>query len=658
MVTSCEFSDFFNNQQTTPVDNPIENPTDPTGPTDPTDPAGPTDPIDPTDPVDPAGPSDPIDPTDPVDPIDTKINEMIELMSLEEKICQMIMLACRTRNGTNFTSITPEISNLLANYSFNGIILYAQNIVTNEQTYDLIKQIQDANLKENRPGLLIAIDQEGGRVVRLEEGTTTPGNMALGAIDDLEVTEQIASLIGGELATLGFNTNFAPVVDVNNNPNNPVIGTRSFSDNPYIVSNQAAAYIRGLNNYDVIGSLKHFPGHGDTDTDSHTGLPLINKTLDELKNNELIPYINNINDIEMFMTAHIVYPQIETNTYTSIATGKEIYLPATLSKTILTDVLRDDLGFEGVVITDAMEMDAINKHFTKADSARLAINAGVDIILMPVDISTSNGINNLLAYIQNIMDQVASGDISIDRINESVRRILILKSNHGLLEGYEMAPREEVSQVGSSEHHEIEFEATIKAITLVKNEGALPLTNDDNVLIVTTSTSETMPVEYGLALASSSAAVMSLDQINLAKVNTLLAGYNKIVIFSQMGNKAYLTSSTANKISQLIDAINNLNKKAIVLSTNLPYDAARFTNASAFVICYSPKGMSEDPRVEGGNIKQYGPNIPTAIYMMYASTSEDVNFTGKLPIEIKALNSSFAFTDVILYNRSYGLSIE
>ena len=616
LLPACEFSDFFNDA---PKEDPIDNPVD--------------------------------------DPIETKIDEMIESMSLEEKICQMIMLSCRTRNGANFTSMKQEISDLLANYTFNGMILYAQNIVTNEQTYDLIKQIQEANLKENRPGLLIAVDQEGGRVVRLEEGTTTPGNMALGAIDNLELTEAMASIIGSELATLGFNTNFAPVVDVNNNPNNPVIGTRSFSDDPYIVAEQASAYLKGLNNYGVIGSLKHFPGHGDTDTDSHTGLPLINKTLDELKNNELIPYLSNINDLEMFMTAHIVYPLIETTTYKSIANGNEIYLPATLSKTILTDILRDELGFKGVVITDAMEMDAIDKHFTKSDAARLAINAGVDIILMPVDITSTNGINNLLAYIQDIANQVNEGLISLERINESVKRILILKSNHNLLEGYEMQPKENIASVGSEANHSLEFATTIKAITLVKNENALPLTENDHVLIITTSSAETTPVRYGLSLAMQDVSITSLDKINLSKVSTMLADYDKVVILSQMGNNSYLKNATATKISSLIDIINGLNKKAIVLSTNLPYDVARFTNASALVICYSPKGMSEDPRITDGNIKQYGPNIPAAFYMMYAADGIQLDYEAKLPIEILALDNSFNFSDVVLYRRGFGLTI-
>ena len=600
-------------------------------------------------------PDDPIVEPDPT--TDEIIEDMISQMSLEDKVAQMIMLACRSRGGVNMTTLKQEVATLLSEYSFNGMILYAQNIVTNSQTYDLIKQIQDANKKEGRPGLLIAVDQEGGRVVRLEEGTTTPGNMALGAIDDVEVTEQMASIIASEISALGFNTDFAPVVDVNNNPNNPVIGTRSFSDDPQFVAEQTAAYIKGLSNYSVIGSLKHFPGHGDTATDSHTGLPLINKTFDELKSNELIPYIENMNDIEMFMTAHIVYPQIEEETYVSIYNGEEINLPATLSKTILTDILRDELGFQGVVITDAMEMDAINKHFAKADSARLAINAGVDIILMPVDISTSNGINNLKNYINNICSQVEEGLISIDRINESVRRILKLKSNHHLLDGYTMGEKEGIAVVGSTEHHASEFEATLKAITLVKNEDALPLKEEDKVLIITTSSSEAIPVEYALDLVRKQATITSLDQINLSSVNTMLQNYDKVVIFSQMGNNAYLSSSTANKIASLIESINNLNRKAIILSTNLPYDAARFTNAAAFVICYSPKGMSEDPRVSDGNIKQYGPNIPAGIYMMYQDGST-IDFTAKLPIEIRMLDATNNYTANILYARGYGLTLK
>lgn len=596
-------------------------------------------------------------PVDPVEPtIDEIIDGIISSMTLEDKVCQMITIAYRTENSSPVTTLTTRLESLLNRYAFGGFIVYAENIQNNKQAYDFMASIQNAANLEGRPGLFISVDQEGGRVVRLSEGTTMPGNMGLGAINDLNVTTEVARIIGEEIIDLGMNTTFAPVVDVNNNPNNPVIGARSFGDDPNDVSLQAKAFIEGLKQAGAIGCLKHFPGHGDTDTDSHTGLPLINKTLDELKQNELIPYIDNIKDIEMIMTAHIVYPQIEKDTYVSKLTGEEINLPATLSKTIMTDILRDDLGFEGVVVTDALNMDAIEKHFTKSDSARLAINAGVDMLLWPINLSTSSGITNMENYIADIINQVESGAISLDRINESVKRILKLKANHGLLEGSAMPDEALLSNVGSTEHHDIEMQAALKAITLVKNDGALPL-NNKKVLIVAPDTSLNLSLNYGLGLAEASADIKKIDDITTSNASSVFSNYDNIIFISKMANKSYFSGSAAKKIYDLINIVNNLGKKSIVLSINLPYDAALFTNADAFVICYSDKGMSEDPRVSVDYVKQYGPNIPAAIYLMFKA-GDGIKFTGTLPVEIRKLDSSYKFTNEILYERRYGLGVK
>ena len=342
----------------------------------------------------------------PVSAVPDEPDDYLSSMSTEDKISQMIMPAFRyyideEGNWTNVTEITDDIEAALEKHSFGGVILFGQNTPTNEGTTRLTDAMQKANAKGgDRPQLLITIDQEGGDVTRLGQGTVTPGNMALGAANDTALTKEAASIIGSELSAVGVNADFAPDVDVNNNPANPVIGVRSFSDDPQIVAEQGAAFVQALNEAGVISTLKHFPGHGDTDTDSHTGLPLINKRYDEIKQNELIPFRACIDaGTQMIMTAHIQYPQIETNTYQSKQTGEDIYLPATLSKTIITDILRSDMGYSGVVITDAMEMDAISKHFDKYDAAALAIEAGVDIMLMPVGTVTKADFEELDTYI-------------------------------------------------------------------------------------------------------------------------------------------------------------------------------------------------------------------------------------------------------------------
>ena len=391
--------------------------------------------------------------------------EMLSKMTTKEKIAQMLMPAFRTYDGVNVTNLNEKIENLIANYGFAGVILFAQNNSSTEQTLKLIDAMQKANIKnEDRPQLLISVDQEGAGVTRLAEGTQGPGNMALGATGDSQNSYNMGAIIGTELNSIGYNVDFAPVVDVNNNPSNPVIGVRSFSDDANTVAQFGSKFMEGLKDKNIITSLKHFPGHGDTSTDSHTGLPRIEKTYSELKQNELIPFIKCIEDgAEMIMTAHIQYPKIETETYTSIKDGSEIELPATLSKKIITDILRNDLGYNGVVVTDAMEMQAIADNFDKLDSAKLAINAGVDIILIPVATTTAEELEALDEYITNVAELVDNGEILEENVNKAVLRILTLKENNGLLNTYSNTNLQTKIDnakkiVGSKENHDKEWE--------------------------------------------------------------------------------------------------------------------------------------------------------------------------------------------------------
>lgn len=420
----------------------------------------------------------------------TNAAEILASMSTEDKIAQMIMPAFRYSydeegNRSNVTEITDDISESLKKHGYAGVILFSQNISGNAQTVRLIDQLQKANAaKHEHTQLLISTDQEGGTVTRLANGTTWMGNMALGAINDTEVTKEVATGIGNECKALGINVDFAPVVDVNNNPANPVIGIRSFSDDAQMVAKHGSEFVKALNSTGVVSTLKHFPGHGDTDTDSHTGLPMVDKSYEELESNELVPFKACIDaGSQMIMTAHIQYPQIEKDTYTSKLDGKDIYIPATLSDDIITGILREKLGYNGVVITDAFEMDAINKHFDKYDAAKLAINAGVDIILTPVETTSKSGFEEMDEYIETLAKKADDGEISMDKINAAVLRILKLKENNGLLDSYDSTNVEEkvknaVNAVGTKQIHDRELELTKKAITLVKNDGdTLPLTN-------------------------------------------------------------------------------------------------------------------------------------------------------------------------------------
>ena len=308
-----------------------------------------------------------------------KVEEILSNMSNEEKITQMIMPSFRKKTGVAINN--DNIIDLVSSYGFAGVILFSENTPDIESTMRFIDMLQDAN-KNHSSRLLISIDQEGGYITRLGVGTNMIGNMALTATNDKENAYKAAKTIGKELKALGINTNFAPVVDVNSNPANPVIGVRSFSDDPNIVAEYSEEFMKGLQSEGIITSLKHFPGHGDTSNDTHTQLDLVNKTYDELKQTELIPFKRLIdNGADMIMTAHIQYPQIVQEKFQK---GSEDYtVPATLSSEVLTNILRNDLEYNGIIITDAFDMKAISDNFTVLDASIRAINAGANIILMP-----------------------------------------------------------------------------------------------------------------------------------------------------------------------------------------------------------------------------------------------------------------------------------
>ena len=607
----------------------------------------------------------------------TEAEQYLSSMTTEDKISQMIMPVFRSTedeegNRTNVTEITENIENSLKKHSYSGVIVMGQNLPTNEGAVRFIDALQKANADGgSRPQLLITIDQEGGNVTRLGQGCVMPSNMSLGAANDIELTKEDASVIAGELKALGINADFAPVVDVNNNPSNPIIGIRSFSDDPQIAAKQGAAFVEALNENGVISTLKHFPGHGDTDTDSHTGLPCINKSYDEIKQNELIPFQACIDaGSQMIMTAHIQYPQIEQNTYRSILTDEDIYLPATLSKTIITDILRGDMGFDGVVITDAMEMDAIAKHFDKYDAAKLAIEAGVDILLAPYDPSTKAGFEEMDSYISTLAQMADNGDISMENIDAAVLRILRLKENNGLFSPYEydgsdIENRAEhaVNHVGTKENHDKEWDITKKTITLVKNDNdTLPLTKpNQKTVVLVPYDDETIPMNYAVRKLTQDGKLpegtvfeaYSYRYKTLEDMLPVTEGADNVIFLSEIYSASALQGDIAKMGDTICDKIHERGGKFIVMSVNLPYDAARFQDADAVMIAYLAVSMPVDPEDKVNEMQKYGPNMPVALYMMF---SEDDAPTAKLPVNIPQLDENYRYTNDILYERGFGLT--
>jgi beta-N-acetylhexosaminidase len=320
------------------------------------------------------------------------VTMQLSTLSLEEKVGQLFIL-----DADMAVQALPAPA--------GGYILFSRHTPSKSETLTLTQQ-----LRYSSPRLppFIAVDQEGGRVARLSFISKLPAARQLAALRP-ETVARIGWLLGQELSSLGFNLNFAPVVDVATRNDNPVIGDRSFSSDPIIVAKLTAAFIKGLQSAGVSATAKHFPGHGDTRTDSHLTLPIVDHSRERLEHVELLPFQAAVNSkVDMVMIGHLHLPVLDPSPD----------LPATLSRPIVTGVLREQLGYEGIIITDAMNMRAVSDGFDSGQAAVMAFKAGVDIILMPTD---------YFAAYNAMLEAVQTGDIPQSRLDDSLRRILSLK---------------------------------------------------------------------------------------------------------------------------------------------------------------------------------------------------------------------------------------
>ncbi|HVU68796.1 MAG TPA: beta-N-acetylhexosaminidase, partial [Ktedonobacteraceae bacterium] len=377
-------------------------------------------------------------------------------LTLDEQIGQLLMV------GFPGTDPTPELLELLQRYHVGNVILFSRNVHSASQLRELTDKLQElAREAGQRWPLLIAIDQENGMVQRLgADATIFPGNMALGATGSEEDAYRVALAAGRELRALGVNFNLAPVVDVNNNPENPVIGVRSFGEDPQQVARLATAEIRGYQDAGVATCIKHFPGHGDTATDSHLAMPVVPYAMERLEQLELVPFKSGIAaGTDSVMTAHIYFP----------ALMGESNLPATLSPQVIDQLLREQLGFQGVIMTDCLEMNAVSETVGVGKGAVLAHQAGNDLILI------SHLYERQLAGITSLKAAVQSGEIAAERIRQAAERVLTLKAR--LQERAAARPAAaDLSLVGGTDHLRLRDAIYERAITLVRDDArVLPL---------------------------------------------------------------------------------------------------------------------------------------------------------------------------------------
>lgn len=329
----------------------------------------------------------------------------VKEMTIKEKIGQLFFF------GFPGEELSPEIVSLISEYKLGNVILFARNINDPKQLFALNREIHQRITAATGIMPLIAIDQEGGMVTRIMRGATFPPGAMTIAATDKEMAYRMGKAVGEELRALGINMNLAPVLDVNNNPDNPVINVRSFSDDPEMVARYGCEYIRGLQETGIIATGKHFPGHGDTSKDSHHFLPVINHDKDRLDHVELHPFRRAVvAGLDAIMSAHMIFPAYEDND-----------LPATLSKKVLTGLLREEIGFTGLIVSDCMEMKAIDDHFTAARGALLGLLAGLDMVFI------SHTPDKQRAALELVTASVETGEFPLALLDEKVERILRYK---------------------------------------------------------------------------------------------------------------------------------------------------------------------------------------------------------------------------------------
>ncbi|RDI20929.1 beta-N-acetylhexosaminidase [Lentzea flaviverrucosa] len=512
-------------------------------------------------------------------------------MSLEQKVGQLFVTYVNgqaadvplPKNQTDFGVATT--ADMVRKYQPGGVIYFNNSSRDNIDTPKQIAQFSNGLQKASKIPLLVSIDQEMGVVTRIgPPATQLPGNMALGAGRSTKDAEEAARITGQELRAMGINQNFAPDADVNSNPANPIIGVRSFSSDPKLAAEMVAAQVQGYEGrrwFDmtsVTSTAKHFPGHGDTSEDSHTALPVSNRSLDQWRQIDAPPFKAAIAaKIDSIMTAHIQVPQIDPS-------GN----PATLSPKIITGLLRDELKYDGVVVTDSLEMAGVRKLHSDAEIPVLAIKAGVDQLLMPP---------NLGLAIDSVVKAVRSGEITEQRIDQSVLRILKMKLLRGVMLTSEVDVNK-VDQVVGSNTQQAQAIAD-RTITVVRNDAqAIPL-NATAPLVVGTSDATTTALATRLKgtkfVTASSPTAAQIQQAVAAAANA-----DKIVV---------LTNNASTRPAQ-VDLINQLvatGKPVIAAATANPYDVAH-SGAKTWLATYSTTTVSMEAlaRVLLGEVKPQG----------------------------------------------------
>jgi len=556
------------------------------------------------------------------------VKRRLKAMSLEQKVGQLFVHYAygRTADTTEAADVasnqsTHGVNNaaeLIATYHLGGIIYFAwsNNVANPGQITGLSNGLQDAATEACGTPLLITTDQEHGLVVRIgPPATQLPGAMALGATHDPEAARDAAVIAGKELRAMGLNVNFAPDADVNVNPDNPVIGVRSFGSDAEHVAAFAAAQVEGYQaRGDLAATVKHFPGHGDTEDDSHTDLPQIDHTYAEWQEVDAPPFRAAIDaGVGAIMSAHIQFPALDAT-----------LTPATLSGPIVTGLLREELGYDGVIVTDSLAMEGVRVGYGDERIPVLALLAGIDMLLMPVDLD--------LAY-NAVLTAVAEGELTERRIEESVTRILGLKYRLGLFDDPYADPDLVGGIVGTPANLEAAQALSDRTTTLVQNDGTLPIPTDGGPVLVTgwgETTTNVLTAEFTKRGFSPTRVVTGLAPTQ-AQINTAVAAAEgkSFIVVSTNGVGDNPTQA------DLVRALAATGVPVVALGVRNPYDIAYFAddvNAYLATYSYAADGLESAVAVVLGHLSPLG----------------------KLPVDIPRADDP----ESVLFGFGHGLSYE
>ena len=547
-------------------------------------------------------------------------NQALNRLSLEEKVGQLFVVSVwgktadevNPTNRANYGVDTP--AEVVQRYNVGGVIYFnnatTDNVDSPRQVAQLSNGLQLAAIQSGlHLPLIIAIDQEGGNVTRLESPATEfPGNMSIGAGRSAADARSLATINARELRAMGINQNFAPVADVNSNPLNPVIGARSFSSHPDVASTLVQAEIQGYQNSGrtsetVSSAAKHFPGHGDAATDSHTSLPIINRTEEQWRAIDLPPFRAAIaSGVDAIMTAHIEMPNLEPSG-----------LPATMSHHILTDLLRDELGYRGVIVTDALGMGGANVLPPEEIPVR-ALEAGADELLMPPDLNLAK---------TAVLNAVHSGRLSESRINQSVLRILLQKFKRAIL----FSPFVDVNKVDTT----VGTAANLAEVQRISDGTVTVLRNDAGVLPARTKPNSVLVTGIGDTVFSARSPQWLADSLTRRGITATAmpagsvpseATATAIATAAQNADLVIdLTNSLGTRASHrnLLTKLQATGKPIVAVATQIPYDAG-FIDNPTWIATYSWRAVSMESlaKVLLGEISPRG-KLPVDIPVNYTT---------------------------------------